>query len=137
MIEALVTLCVFGSFGARKHGDELIGDAYGVEHFVLCITRMHVAALEGDAGAGGVEVLIFQFAYGAAVHGVGEVAAKPLNVKFMCSQTYLLVGVEADANLAVLNLRIGLQPRNGADDFGYAGFVVAPRSVVPSVTMRS
>ena len=65
MIEALVTLCVFGSFGARKHGDELIGDAYGVEHFVLCITRMHVAALEGDAGAGGVEVLIFKFAYGA------------------------------------------------------------------------
>ena len=124
VVEAFVTLGVFGSLGARQHGDELVGDAYRVEHLVLGVSGMHVATLEGDAGAGSIEVLVLELADGAAVHSIGEVTAEALDVELMGAKAYLLVGVEADSDLAVLDLGVGLQPGHSADDFGDAGLVV-------------
>ena len=85
---------------------------------------MHVAPLDGHLGRGGVEVLVLQLADRAAVHGVGEIAAELGDVELVGAQADLLVGVEADAHLAVLDLGMSLQVGHRGDDLGDAGLVV-------------
>lgn len=91
---------------------------------VICIARVHVAALNLDLGACGVEVLVLQFALEAAVHRVGEVGAERLHVEMIHAAAHLLVGREADADLAVLDLGVRHQVLRGRHDLGYAGLVV-------------
>ena len=85
---------------------------------------MHIQALESDLCHCCIEVLEFQFAGFAAVHGVGKVGAKAFNVKLVSAQTDFLVGIESDANFAVLNFGVLLQIFHSGDDFGDTRLVV-------------
>ncbi len=87
---------------------------------------MDVAALEGDFCDGGVEVLIFKFAYFSAIHGVSPVGAESFDIKLVCPLADFLVGVESHAYFPVLDFGMLLQVYHSRDDFGYAGFVVGP-----------
>ena len=91
---------------------------------MLGVARVHVASLEGDASHGGVEVLIFEFADFTSVHRVGPVGAKPFHVEVVGSLTYLFIGGESDAYLAMLDFGVGEEVLHGRYDFGHAGFVV-------------
>ena len=91
---------------------------------MLCGSRVYVQALEGNLGAGGIEVLKLQFAHGTAVHRVSPVAAEFLHIEVVGAQADFLVGVEAHADVAVLHLGVLLQPLDSAQDFGDTGFVV-------------
>ena len=85
---------------------------------------MYVATLYVHLGAGGIEVLVFQFAYFASVHGIGPFAAELCYIEQMGACAYLLVGVEGDANLPVLNLGVSHQIGHGGDYLGDARLVV-------------
>ncbi len=130
MVEAFVVLGVLGGLPARQHDDELVGDAHGVDHLVLGIAGVHVAAGEGDTGHCGVEVLELELAYLAAVHGVGEVAAEALHVEFVCAQTDFLVGIEAHADVAVLDFGMMDEIVHGRYDFGDACLVIGAEECV-------
>ncbi len=124
VIESLIALGVLRRFPSWQHHSKLHGHAHGVEHLVLGSTGVHVEALESDACARRVEVFIFQFANGSAVHGVCPVGAKFLHVEVMRAQSNLLVGIEADANVAVLHLGVLLQPFHGGENLGDTSLVV-------------
>lgn len=62
VVEAFVAFGVFGSLPAWQHDHELVGYAHGVDHLVLGIAGVDVAAYEGDFGHGGVEVLVLELA---------------------------------------------------------------------------
>ena len=127
MVETLVAFGMLGSLPARQHGDKAVGDADRVDHLMLGITGMYVAALDGDLGGGGVEVFILELADCAAIHSVGEIAAESLDVELMGTQADLLVGVEADADLAMLDLGIALEISHSGDDLGDAGLIVGAK----------
>ena len=97
---------------------------------MLGIAGMHVAAADGYLCHGGVEVLVFEFADLAAVHGVGPVGPESLHIEFVGTLAYLLVGVEGNADVAVLYFGMGFQISHGGDDFSYAGFVVGTQKGV-------
>lgn len=57
--------------------------------------------MDGHNGGGGVKILVFQFAQGAAVHGIGVVRAKGFEVEPVRAPADFLVGGEADAQCRV------------------------------------
>lgn len=124
MIEALVAFGVLGSLPAREHDDKLVGHAYRVEHLVLGVARMNVAAFECDFCHGGVEVLIFQLAHFASVHCIGPFGAEVFYVKLVGAFAYFLVGVEGYADIAVFDLGMVHEVVDGGYYLGYSGLVV-------------
>ena len=106
MVEALVALGVLRGLPTGQHASKLIGDAHGVDHLVVAITRVHIHTMYLDLAASGVEVLILQLAYCAAIHGISEVATELLHIKVVGTLTNLFVWRKAHANLTVLNLRV-------------------------------
>ena len=91
-------------------------------------------ACDLHGGGGRVEVFVLQLAQEAAVHGIGEVAAKARHVEVVGAGADLLIGGEAQLDGAV-GLVLPDDLRGGAEDLRHAGLVVAPRRVVPSVVM--
>ena len=85
---------------------------------------MHTDAPDDNLGRGRIEVLELQFTDVAAIHGVGPVAAKALDVEMMGTHAYFLVGVEGYAYLAMTYLLMLLQIDHGLHDFGNARLVV-------------
>ena len=88
---------------------------------------MHAHALDGDLGAGGVEVLVFQVADVATVHGVSPLATKLLHVEVVGAHANFLVGVETHADVAMLNLRMILQVAHGLHYLCDASLVVGAK----------
>ena len=125
MIEPFVALGPFGYLVGRHHGGELCSHPSGVYHLALGIAGVHADARHGDAGNGGIEVLVLQFAEVTAVDGVGPVASEVLHVKIVCSHAYLLVGIEGDAHLTVVHLLMVAQPAYGSHYLRYASLVVS------------
>ena len=64
-------------------------------------------AVDGDGGAGRIEVLVFDAAHIAAIDGVGEVGPEAGNVKERSALADLLIGGKGDAELAVGQLLFG------------------------------
>ena len=85
---------------------------------------MDVAALNLDLRARGVEVFILQFTLHAAVDRVGEIGAEGLHVEEIHAAAHLLVGGEADADLAVFHLGVRHEVFRGGHNFRNAGLVV-------------
>ena len=85
---------------------------------------MDVAALNLDLRARGVEVFILQFALHAAVDRVGEIGAEGLHVEEIHAAAHLLVGGEADADLAVFHLGVRHEVFRGGHNLRNAGLVV-------------
>ena len=86
---------------------------------------MDVEALDLHQRGGGVEVFALIFAHAAAVHRVGEVRAEALDVKVVRALADLLVGGEAHANFAVLQVGVGHKELAQGHDLGDARLVVA------------
>ena len=80
---------------------EFHGDVLGVDHDIFGVTGVDVAPVYGHDGGGGVEILIFQLAQGAAVYGIGIVCAECLDIETVCASADLLVRGEADADACV------------------------------------
>ena len=126
VVESLVSFGVLGPLFGREQGLQLAGHVEGVDHLPLGVARVDVAALDVDPGARGVEVLVLQLALHAAVHGVGEVGAERRDVEVIDAATHLLVGREADADLAVFDLGMRHEVFRGAHDLRHARLVVGP-----------
>ena len=91
---------------------------------------MHAYTFYIYLSAGGVEVLKLQFAYVAAVHRVGPVTAELLHIKVMGTHADLLVGVEGDADVAVLHFRVVSQPAHRLDNLCDARLVISTQERV-------
>lgn len=117
---------MYCGLAGREQLLQLAGDVDGVEHLGLGVARVYVAPLNLDLRAGGVEVLVFEFALHASVHRVGEVGAEGLDVEEIDAAAHLLVGRETDADLAVAHLGMREQILCGGHDLRHAGLVVGP-----------
>ena len=124
VVETFVTLGVLGPLLGREQRLQLARHVDGVDHLGLGIARVDVAALDLDPGACGVEVFILQLALHAAVHRVGEVGTEGLDIEIIDAAAHLLVGREADADLAVAQLGMREQVLRGGHDLRHAGLVV-------------
>ena len=127
VIEALVPLGVGGGLPFGQHGLEAGRDEGGVFHLVLGVAGMDDVSRHLHLGGGGVEVLVLQFAQLTAVHGVRQGCAKGGDVEGVGPVPHLLVRGEADAQLAVGHLRVGLEILHQGHDLGHAGLVVRPQ----------
>ena len=123
-VEAFVILGVLGLLGFRQHAVELHGNQLGVHHLIFRIAGVNVSSLNLDVGAGGIEVLILQFADGTTVHGIGEIATESFDIEILNPLSNLFIGGEAHADFAVLDFGMGQQKFHGRHDFSDAGFVV-------------
>ena len=124
MVEALVALGAFGNVGLGDVAVELAGQPRGIDHLTLGVTRVYTDALNGDLSGCGIEVLIFQVADVAAVHGVSPVAAELLHIEVVGTHANLLVGVEGDADVAMLDFVVVAQVAHGLHNLGNTGLVV-------------
>ena len=124
VVETFVALGVLRTLGGGQHRLQFARHVDGVDHLRLGVARVDVAALNLDLRARGVEVLVFQFAFHAAVNGVGEIGAEGFHVEEIHAPAHLLVGREADADLAVFHLGVRQQIFRGGHDFRHARLVV-------------
>ena len=124
------TFVALGVLGALLHGQkriELLADEDGVFHLALGHAGVDVAALDADGSRGGIEVLELEFADLAAVHRVGVGRVEPGDVELRHAAAYLLVGGEADADGAMLELGMLHDILHCAHDLGHARFVVGAK----------
>ena len=77
-----------------------------------------------DLGRSRVEVLIFEFAYVTAIHGVSPVATELFHVEVMCTHTYLFIWIEGNTDVAMLYLWVLSQIDHSLNDLGYTCLVV-------------
>ena len=90
----------------------------------LALSRVNVAAVHGDDGGVGAERLLVQLAGRVSVDGVGELRTELLDVEVFRAGADLLVGREADSDVAVEQFRIVDERLDGRHDDGNAGLVV-------------
>ena len=124
VIESLVAFGLFGSLLCRQHACELCRQTVGVDHLALSISRMNAHALDGHLARSGVEVLKLQVAEVAAVHSVCPLAAELLHIEVVRAHAYLLVRVEAHADISVLYLLMVAQVAHRLHYLGYSCLVV-------------
>ncbi len=131
MVEPFVAFGMFRRFPSRKHQDELVGYTDRINHFVLGISGMDVAAFECHLRHCGIEVLIFEFPYLAAVHCIGPVGAEPLDIKLVCTLADFLVRIERDADIAMFDFRMLLQISHRRYYLGHTGLVIGSQQCSP------
>ena len=127
MEEALVALRVFRAGHNGKHGIEFLADKDGIFHLALGIAGVDVAALDMDFGTCRVEVLKLKLSNLAAVHGVGVVCAKALDVKLHNAAADFFVRGKTYPDGPVLEFRVLHNILDGVHDFCNAGLVIGPK----------
>ena len=125
MIEALVAFGRLWSLVGRQHTDKLGSQHIGIHHLSLGISRMHAHSLDVHLCRSSIEVLVFEVAEVAAVHGISPLASELLHIKVVCSHTDFLVRVEAHAYVTVLYLVVVAQPAHGLHYFRNTCLVVS------------
>ena len=121
--EALIALGLFRYFVLGQQRVEVHCHGCSVDHHVLGAAGVNAHAVHRQHCGGSIEVLVFDLAEGAAVHGVAVVAAELLHIEPVRAVADLLVGREDDAHLAVLD--VFFQDRlHRSHDLGKACFVV-------------
>ena len=123
VIEAFVAFGMFWGFPTWNHHRKLVSHSDRVEHLVLRHARVHVQAGESDFCRCCVEVFKLKFARIATVHGVSPFGTEFFHIEVVCAHTDFLVGIERDANVAVLDFGVCLEVFNGADNFSDASLV--------------
>ena len=113
MIESFVSGSMFRSFMPGKHGDELVGYADRVNHFMFRIARMHITSLKNDFGNSGIKVFKLQFPDFSSVHRISPFTSEFLNIKLMSTFTYFFIRIETDPDFAMFNFGMFLQIDNG------------------------
>ena len=125
VVESLIACCVLGALNRGNKRIQIARNLNGVNHLVLGISGVYVTALNLDCCRRSIEVLILQLALGATIHCVSEVSTKCRHVEIIHATTNLLVGCEADANLAVCNLGVRNQILRSGHNLGTARLVVS------------
>ena len=123
----------FSRFRQLVFGHETLqlgSNSYGVDHFTLGIAGMNAGAFDMNFGSGCVEAFKLQLAHIATIDGVSPFTAKFLNVEQMSTKTDFFVGIEAYANVAVLNLGMLHQVDHSLNDGCNAGLVVSTEQSV-------
>ena len=85
---------------------------------------MHIATFEGDFSRCRIEVFKLQLSYFTAIHCVGPVATELLHIEFMCAQSYFLIRIETNTNLAMLDFRMLFQVHYRRNDYGNTCFII-------------
>ncbi len=113
-----------GRLAAGQHGDEARGHGHGVGE--LASGRAYVDHLAPELGLDrvGREALGLDLASLAAVEGVADLRAQPLDREEVHALARLLVGGEDELERAVLKLGVGEEVFGGGQDLGDAGLVV-------------
>ena len=124
MVEALVAFGGLRRLVGGEHGSELHGKAVGIDHLTFSISWMNADTTYVNLCGGGIEVLVFEFADIAAIHGISPLAAKALDIEMVCSHADFLVGIEGDAYVAMLNVVVVAEVAHCLDNLGDARFVV-------------
>ena len=110
-------------FKNRKHGMEFHCDQDGIFHFALCRARMDAHPVDGNLGVRRVEVLIFDLAELAAVHRIGVLRPKALDIEAIRAAARLLVRRDADFDGPVRNV-LRNQAFQCGENFRNACFIV-------------
>ena len=121
--EALTALGVLGAGEGGQRGVELHGHVLRIDHRVLGAAGVDAEAVHGHDGSGGIEVLIADLADVLTVNGIGVGRAEALDVKQARALADLLIGGEADAELAVGAI-FGNDALQRGHDLGHTGLVV-------------
>ena len=124
--EAFPALGVLGAGEGRQCGVELHRHILGVDHRVLGTAGVDAETVDGHDRGGGVEVLIADLADVLAINGVGVGRAEAGHIKQARALADLLIGGEADAELAV-GAVLGNDALQCSHDLGHAGFIVRPQ----------
>ena len=85
----------------RQQAVKFHGHGQRIAHDPLGRARVDIDAVQDDISIGGVEILKFQLAQGAAVHGIAILAAQPRDIKPAGALADLLIRCDDDADLAV------------------------------------
>ena len=124
MEEALMPLRVLRLLAGRQHLLPLRSHRDGILHLALRVARVDAAAMEEDGRVRRIEVLVLQPAELAAVNRVGKIRAERLDIEAVCTAARLLIRREAQADLAVRDLRVRHEIFRSADDGRDAGLVI-------------
>ena len=124
MVKALITLRGFGDIGLGYHGVEFARQSVGIPHLSFGVTGVDTYTFYIYFGARSIEVLVFQVAQVASIHGVCPVATKLFDIEMMGTHADFLVGIEAHANVSVLYFIVVTQVTHGLHDLSNARFVV-------------
>jgi len=118
-------------------GDDLRGDAGGVDHLPLGVAGVDVAAVDGEGGRRGVEGLVLDLAEDAPVEGVGEVGAEAADVEEVDPPADLLVGVKPTRIFPWISEGSARKRSRAVTISATPALSSAPRRVVPSVVTMS
>ena len=124
MEETLVAFGMFWRFLFRKHAHQFGSHTSGVDHLILCIARMDAATCDADFGSSSVEVLKLNLSCFAAIHRVGKLTSKLLDVKLRSPHADFLVWIETHTNFPVFHFGMFHEPHTCRNNFGNTRLVV-------------
>ena len=127
VVEPLIALRRLRCLVGRQHTYELCRQTVGVDHLALSISRVYADALDVYLCTCRVEVLELQVAQVASVHSVCPLAPELLHVEVVSTHTYLLVGVEGNADVSVTHFLVVAQPAHSLYYLGYSRLVVSTK----------
>ena len=107
MVETFIAIRCRRVFVYRQKALELLCQQNRVEHFIFCAAGMDAVSVDDELCTGCVEVLVFQLAQIAAVHGIGIVCAKALYVEEVYAAADFFIRGKTDANFAVYEVFVG------------------------------
>src|SRR5699024_6839754 len=84
-----------------EHRDEFGCHAAGIHHLVLGSPGMYTIAGKCHMCTRGIETLILEFAFRAAVHGIGKIGPEAVDIEVMRPAPYLFIRRECHTYLTV------------------------------------
>ena len=122
--KALAPFGIFRLFAGRQHLLPLRGHRQRVDHFPLGVAGVHASSAKGHHWIFGVEIFVFQSAQLTAVHGVGEIGAKTVDVETERAPARFLIRCKGHADFSVFYFRMLNQLFHRADNRRDSGFIV-------------
>ena len=130
------SFCAFRRFATIEHIDEIAGQERRIDQIAFGAHGMGADTVNGNRSRTGVECFIDDFSESAAVYGIGEIDREFGKVHILRSEeTTFFVGDKGDVDIAVIQVRMGGQGVQCRHDVGDGGFVICPRTLVPSVVI--
>ena len=124
MQEPFVAFRIFRPLVYRQHCVQFHSDQYGIQHFPFGVSRMDVASLDMDCRRRRVEILVFQFSYGASVHCVSVSCPEFPYIELCRPSAYLFIGSERDLYLPVSEFWVLRHILDGIHYLRHSGLVI-------------
>ena len=123
MKESVVSVCGGRSFAGGKQGCKFGRNKGGVFHNTLSRSGVYAFSRYIYLGGCGVEIFVFQAAYGAAVYSKSEIASQLVHIYEIYAASDLFIGSEQQTYIAVGQAAV-FDGLNGRQYLRYAGFVI-------------